>query len=105
MSKGLLGHRRRGHRAVAKTTGERDPRIKTVRKGIRRAPRDRTAAALPLSDAQREVLEVLDAETRSVSWLTAEIGGRTPPSVTASLYALADRGLAERVPYKGWRRA
>lgn len=78
--------------------------LRIVRKGIARRPSQRTASGLPLTEPQAQVLAVLDADLRSAAWITAEVGGRTQASVVSSLYALEDRGLAERVPYKGWRR-
>jgi len=78
------------------------PRI--VRLGITRRPTIRTAAELPLTGAQQEVLDLLGRDLISPGPIAKALG-RSSAGVTASLFALADRGLIERVPYKGWRRA
>jgi len=77
--------------------------LRIVRTGIARRPTPRTAADLPLTGAQQEVLDLLGHELISPRPI-AEALGRSSAGVIASLFALADRGLIERVPYKGWRR-
>jgi len=71
-------------------------------KGIQRSPRESTAATLPVSAPQAEVLELLTDELQRASDLAKALG-ITGSSVTARLYALESRGLAERVPSKGWK--
>ena len=77
--------------------------LRIVRLGITRRATTRTAADLPLTGAQREVLDLLGQDLMSPGPI-AQALGRSSAGVTASLFALADRGLIERVPYKGWRR-
>jgi len=77
------------------------PRI--VRLGITRRPTPRTAGDLPLTGPQQEVLDLLGRDLTSPGPI-AQALGRSSAGVIASLFALADRGLIERVPYKGWRR-
>ena len=76
---------------------------KIVHRGITRSPRDRTAGALPITVAQAQVLAVLSDQPQGATAL-ARACGRTPAGVTSSLYALADRNLAEKVGRAGWRR-
>lgn len=80
------------------------PRLTIRREGIKRNPRERTAASLPLTAAQQSVLALLTGEPQRAAALAPPLN-RTCSGVTSTLYALADRGLAERVPSKGWRRA
>lgn len=77
-------------------------RAVTRRKGITRNPRARTAPGLPVTEAQAEVLALLTSELQSPKAIGAQLG-RTANGVTASLYGLQERGLAERVYGKGWR--
>ena len=77
--------------------------LRIVRLGITRRPTTRTAADLPLTGAQREVLDLRGQDLMSPGPI-AQTLGRSSAGVTASLFALADRGLIERIPYKGWRR-
>ena len=94
----------RSRRMVALTTGDSRPvqRFVKIRQGIQRNPRERFAATLDLTDAQAEVLAELSVD-RPTS--PAEIDrrlGSPRDGVVASLYCLADRGLARREPRKGW---
>lgn len=72
------------------------------RHGITRSPRARTAPTRPLTGAQTEVLALLTGELQSPRIIATALD-RTASGVTASLYQLEARGLAERVPAKGWR--
>jgi biotin operon repressor len=72
------------------------------RKGITRSPRARTAPTLPVTAAQAEVLVLLTPELQSPKAI-ADVLGRTSNGVTASLYGLQERGLAEHVYRKGWK--
>jgi len=74
-----------------------------VRKGITRSTRERSAPGLPLTAAQAEVLLLLTDELQRPVDLARTLD-RSAAGVTASLYGLADRKLAEKVPYKGWKR-
>lgn len=78
------------------------PRRTERRDGIRRAPRERTAASLPLTDFQAAVLAQVTPEPISAA-VVADLVRRSRSSVTSALYRLADRGLVERLPYRGWR--
>lgn len=78
------------------------PPRKTHR-GITRSTRERTAPTLPITESQAEVLLLLTTELQRPSDLARTLG-RSPAGVTASLYGLQDRRLAEKVPFKGWRR-
>lgn len=75
-----------------------------ISNGIRKMDgRGRVAGSLPMTDRHRQVLNAMDpAPTRAV--VLAERLGLTSASVTATLYALQDRDLVERIPYTGWRR-
>ena len=73
-----------------------------LRKGITRSPRARTAPGLPVTEAQAEVLALLTHELQSPKAIADAIG-RTSNGVTASLYGLQERGLAEHVYRKGWK--
>jgi len=77
--------------------------LRIVRRGITRRATTRTAADLPLTRARREVLDLVGQDLMSPGPI-AQALGRSSAGVTASLFALADRGLIERIPYKGWRR-
>ena len=68
--------------------------------GVQHHPR--RTPELPMSQQQQDVLALLTAELQQATAL-ARIVGRPSSGVTASLYALQARGLAERVSYKGWR--
>lgn len=104
--------KRRTHRGRIKATrtGMPDtlidrPLPRLVRMGSTgHKPRPRTAAGLPLTVAQAEVLDMLDTETSGPGPIGRHLG-RSSASVTSSLYALQDRGLTVRVPGRGWRRA
>jgi DNA-binding MarR family transcriptional regulator len=81
---------------------------KIVHQGITRSPRERVASELPLTEHQQRVLDAIDAgdpgdKPFSATKLAEAVGG-SRPGVTSTLYVLQDRGLVERVPYKGWRR-
>ena len=73
-----------------------------LHKGIRRSPRESVSASLPVSEPQAEVLAILTHELQRASDLAKALG-LTGNSVTSRLYALQSRGLAERVPNKGWK--
>jgi predicted Rossmann fold nucleotide-binding protein DprA/Smf involved in DNA uptake len=78
-----------------------DPSPKHV--GITRSTRKRVAKDLPTSQRHEQVLAAMGDELISATALARELE-MSKDGLTASLYALADRGLVERVPYKGWRR-
>lgn len=63
-----------------------------------RRPR-RKAQGMPPNDRALLVLEALGLEPVGATKLAATVGLER-----SGVTSLADRGLAERVPYKGWRR-
>jgi DNA-binding MarR family transcriptional regulator len=82
--------------------GRFEPALKTeTHLGIERQPRDRTAADLPITPPQAEVLAILSQEPQGVTAIARQCG-RTTSSVASSCYALADRGLVVRQG-RGWR--
>jgi predicted Rossmann fold nucleotide-binding protein DprA/Smf involved in DNA uptake len=74
-----------------------------TQQGIKRLPRERQAADLPLTERQQAVYDAMGDGLVSATALAREmsqpIGG-----VQSMMYRLADRGLVERIPRKGWRR-
>lgn len=104
MASDKQGHRRRNRFRVIPLapipgTGRQRPAVE----GIERQPRARTAPALPPNERALELLAYLGDEPIGATEL-ARRAGMGKSGITATLYALADRGLAERVPFKGWRR-
>lgn len=75
------------------------PRI--VHHGITPATRE-LRPPRPLTGPQQEILSLLTDEPQRVAAL-ARTSGRPGSNVQSSLYALALRGVAMRIPYKGWR--
>lgn len=66
--------------------------------------RQRIAPGLPISERHAEVLaEMTVGEIVGASTLRHRLD-LAHGSVVSALYALQDRGLVERVPYRGWRR-
>jgi biotin operon repressor len=78
------------------------PLPRPTHRGIVRSPRAKTAAMLPISAPQAEVLLLLTDELQSPGSVARQLD-RSVSSVTSSLYALQERGLVEKVPYKGWK--
>lgn len=98
------GHRR--HKTRRLTTGGASTSVRTikVRDGIKRQPdRERRAQDLPTSERHERILAAMSGELTGASKLARQLDLSTA-GLTSSLYALADRGLVERVPRKGWRR-
>jgi DNA-binding transcriptional ArsR family regulator len=90
---------RRARLPVPPVVGTPEKRV-----GIDRKPRDRTAPDLPITEHHERVLEAMaPGEVISASKLAGALEEKKT-SVSSALYVLADRGLVERVPYKGWRR-
>ena len=78
-------------------------RITETRQGIERKPREGTAASLPPNERHLQVLAVLGPNFVSMARIAADAG--LPYAGTQSaLYALQARGLAERLPNKGWKK-
>jgi predicted HTH transcriptional regulator len=75
---------------------------KKERLGIERQPRERIAKDLPLSERHEAVLRMVDVEDPIRATEIGEVLGITRSGVNSSLYALQDRGLVQRVPYRGW---
>jgi hypothetical protein len=69
--------------------------------GVGRNPRERFAGALPVTAHQQPVLDAIRAGVTSPVAIGRRLG-RSGSSVSATLYALADRGLIERRA-DGWR--
>lgn len=105
MTRDRRGHRRKGAIWAQATSHpgpiEPRPEDRVQRQGITPNPRDRLAPGLPLTDAQLHVLAVVETEPIGASELARRAG---LVQVTSMLYSLADRGLVERVPRRGWRR-
>jgi predicted Rossmann fold nucleotide-binding protein DprA/Smf involved in DNA uptake len=74
-----------------------------TRQGIKRLPRDRVAGDLPLTEGQQAVYAAMGESVVSATAL-ARAEGMSAAGVSSIMYRLADRGLVERVPGKGWRR-
>jgi len=79
------------------------PRKTEKRTGIKRMPRERTAATLPLSERHQRVLSLLGPHPVRAALIASETGLKYNSTVS-TLYALQDRGLVERVPERGWKR-
>jgi DNA-binding MarR family transcriptional regulator len=106
-----VGHNAQGHRSRDQRRAPMvpEPVKKVKRQGIVRSPRKRVAPKLPLSEHQQQVLDAIEAvdpgddRPFSAAKLAEAIGG-SKAGTTSTLYVLQDRGLVERIPYKGWRR-
>ena len=78
------------------------PPPRLVRYGITRSPR--TSGSAPLTERQQTVLAALADEWSGASDLARQLRLSTREA-TSALYALSARGLADHVPYRGWRKA
>ena len=103
-----IGHTRKGkrshtfqHQGVQGFNTESKPPIK--HQGIERVPRARKAPDLPLSDRHKAVLKQVTEEPVRPTVIANHLG-LTRSGVVSTLYALADRGLVERVHSTGWKR-
>jgi hypothetical protein len=105
-----VGHNAQGHhshnlrqpRFPIPTGPDREP---VVHVGIERQPdRRRTAQDLPVSARHETILQAMGT-IRPVSPREIALAVGLPRGgVNSSLYALQDRGLCTRIPYKGWIR-
>jgi DNA-binding transcriptional ArsR family regulator len=100
------GHRRhweKGGRLRYPGDDPGEPRKKIVRQGIQRQPnRQRIAQDLPLTERHETILRVVDIVEPIKAAEIADALGLPASGVQSTLYALQDRGLVERIPYKGW---
>jgi biotin operon repressor len=95
------GHRSRSMRRARLPVPP--PPVRTEKHvGIVRSPRASTAAGLPVSEPQAEVLRLLTNELQSARVIAQQLG-RSASGVNASLYALQARGLVQKAAYKGWK--
>jgi len=109
MARDRRGHRRhfKGEKAAVKNMGnfQGQPPKTIKREGITRQPyRKRVAKDLPLTERHLAILQMVDTDHEHPTKPTeiAEVLGLPATGVQSSLYALQDRGLVERVPFKGW---
>jgi predicted Rossmann fold nucleotide-binding protein DprA/Smf involved in DNA uptake len=105
-----IGHDAYGHHSLGqRQTRTPGPIYKTgkepvKRMGIDRQPeRQRIASELPITERHEAILEQVGTEPTS-SRTIAETLGLSRSGVNSSLYALQDRGLVQRIQYKGWVR-
>ena len=98
----FYGHHSHMFRMARQTTAARKV---VTRQGIRRSPRARTAQDRPLSERHMAILKVVDIVDPIRVGEIADVLQMNPKGVNSSLYALQDRGLVSRVPYKGWVRS
>ena len=69
--------------------------------GIERLPDRKPPPEKPLTDRHLAILSMVDEEPIAQREI-ADALHLNPQTVNSGLYALARRGLVERVPYKGW---
>jgi DNA-binding MarR family transcriptional regulator len=84
-----------------------EPRKMIKREGIKpRSYQGRTVnESTPLTERHKRILRMVDIEDPIKPGEIAEVLGLKRDGVVSSLYALQDRGLVERVPFKGWRKS